>query len=93
MTNQAILDDTEIKVNGIQALNKALGHTGALRFMTLVQREPTEYVQIARQTIDQLLPVRLSPEARTGLSFALLSRFPSMPTIGILPSVLVNRPD
>ena len=48
MANQVLLDDTKIKLNGIDALNKALGHVGALRFMSLIHGEPTDYVQISR---------------------------------------------
>jgi len=49
MSNQAVFDDTRIRLNGIDALNRALGHTGALRFMTMIQREPTDYVQVSRR--------------------------------------------
>lgn len=44
-----MLDDAEIKVCGIEALNKKLGHTGALRFLSLLQREPTDYVKMSRR--------------------------------------------
>lgn len=59
MATQAMLDEVELKLNGIQALNKALGHTGALRFLSLMGREPTDYVQISRrlyegQTVDAI---------------------------------------
>jgi hypothetical protein len=30
-----IMDDAEIKISGIEALNKALGPTAALRFLTM----------------------------------------------------------
>jgi hypothetical protein len=54
-----ILDDTEIRIRGIEALNKALGPAGALRFLTLFHREPTNYVEISRrlyegQTIEDI---------------------------------------
>lgn len=53
------MDDTEIRINGIEALNKALGSAAALRFLTLLHREPTDYVEISRQlyrgqTIDEI---------------------------------------
>jgi hypothetical protein len=59
MATQAMLAEVELKMNGIQALNKALGHTGALRFLSLMGREPTDYVQISRklyegQTVDEI---------------------------------------
>ena len=59
MATQATVDDVELRRNGIQALNKALGHTGALRFLSLLGREPTDYVQISRklyegQTVDEI---------------------------------------
>lgn len=54
-----IMDDTEIRISGIEALNKALGPAAALRFLTLLHREPTDYVGISRrlyegQTIDEI---------------------------------------
>lgn len=54
-----IMDDAEIKFKGIEALNKSLGTTTALRFLTLLHREPTDYVEISRrlykgQTIDEI---------------------------------------
>ena len=53
------LDDNAIRLNGIEALNKALGHAGALRFLALVHRDPTDYVEISRklyeeQTVDEI---------------------------------------
>ncbi|MGA3169627.1 MAG: hypothetical protein ABSE62_01310 [Chthoniobacteraceae bacterium] len=52
-------DDNAIRFTGIDALNKALGHAGALRFLALVHREPTDYVEISRklyegQTVDEI---------------------------------------
>lgn len=54
-----VMDDTEIKFKGIEALNKSLGTTAALRFLTLLHREPTDYVEISKrlyegQTIDEI---------------------------------------
>ena len=43
------LDDIEVRANGILALNKALGPTAALRFLTLLCHEPTDYVAISRR--------------------------------------------
>jgi len=53
------MDDTEIRISGIEALSKALGPATALRFLTLLHREPTDYVEISRrlyegQTIDEI---------------------------------------
>lgn len=44
-----IIDDAEIKFKGIEVLNKVLGTTAALRFLTLLHREPTDYVEIYRR--------------------------------------------
>ena len=49
MEKAKIMDDTEIRVSGIEALNKALGPTAAFRFLTLLHREPTDYVEISRR--------------------------------------------
>ena len=53
------MDDTEIRISGIEALNNALGPANALRFLTLLHREPTDYVEISRrlyngQTIEEI---------------------------------------
>ena len=54
-----IMDDTEIRFKGIEALYKSLGATATLRFLTLLHREPTDYVEISKclyngQTIDEI---------------------------------------
>jgi hypothetical protein len=54
-----VMNDTEIKFKGIEALNKTLGPTAALRFLTLLHREPTDYVEISKrlykgQSIDNI---------------------------------------
>lgn len=51
------MNDAEIKFKGIEALNKSLGPAAALKFLTMLHREPTDYVEISRklyegQTID-----------------------------------------
>jgi hypothetical protein len=53
------MDDTEIRIKGIETLNKALGPSAALRFLTLLHRELTDYVKISRrlykgQAIDEI---------------------------------------
>ncbi len=42
MEKTKTMDDTEIRVNEIEALNKALGPAAALRFLTLPHHGPTE---------------------------------------------------
>ena len=53
------MDDAEIKFKGIEVLNKVLGPAVALRFLTLLHREPTDYVEISQtlyegQTIEEI---------------------------------------
>lgn len=43
------IGETEIKIKGIETLNKALGPTGALKFLTMMRREPTDYVKISQR--------------------------------------------
>jgi hypothetical protein len=43
------MNDTELRVRGIEALMEALGPAAALRFLTLLHREPTDYVEISRR--------------------------------------------
>ncbi len=59
MEKGKIMDDTEIRVSGIEVLNKALGPATALKFLTLLHREPTDYVEVSRrlyegQTIEEI---------------------------------------
>lgn len=59
MEKARMTDDTQIRIDGIDALNKALGPAAAFRFLTLLRREPTDYVKISRrlyrgQTIDEI---------------------------------------
>ena len=54
-----VMNDTEIKLKGIEALNKSLGTTAALRFLTMLHREPTDYVSVSRrlyegQSVDEI---------------------------------------
>jgi hypothetical protein len=46
------LDDTELVISGIDALNRALGAADAYRFMTLLHNEKTDYVEISRRLYD-----------------------------------------
>lgn len=53
------IDDAEVRFKGIVALNQALGPVGALRFLTLLHRDRTDYVEISRrlyegQSIDEI---------------------------------------
>jgi len=53
------MNDTELRVRGIEVLNKELGPVAALRFLSLLHREPTDYVEISRrlyegQTLDAI---------------------------------------
>ena len=44
-----VLNDTEITLKGIEALNKSLGATAALKFLTMLHHEPTDYVAVSRK--------------------------------------------
>lgn len=53
------LSDTELRIRGIEILNEKLGTSAALRFLSLLHREPTDYVAISRrlyegQSIDDI---------------------------------------
>lgn len=59
MENAKAIDDVEVRIKGIEALNQALGPSAALRFLTLLHREPTDYVEISRrlyegQTVEEI---------------------------------------
>ena len=51
--------ENEIKLSGIKALNKSLGPADALKFLTYMHREPTDYIKVSHdlykgQSIDQI---------------------------------------
>jgi hypothetical protein len=53
------MDEAELRVLGIEALNKALGPAEALRFLAFFYREPTDYAAISKklyegQTIEEI---------------------------------------
>ena len=59
MTQTQVMNDTELRISGIEVLYKTLGPTATLRFLALFQREPTDYVEISQrmyqgQTVDEI---------------------------------------
>ncbi len=67
-----MMDDTEVRLRGIEALNNALGPANALKFLTLLRRDATDYVEISRrlyekQTVDEIFERARSqwPEAQS----------------------------
>ncbi len=54
-----MVNDTELSIKGIEALNRELGPVLALRFLSLLHREPTDYVDVSRrlyagQSVDEI---------------------------------------
>jgi len=54
------MDEAELRVTGIDALNKALGPAEAFRFLALFCSEPTDYVEVSRrlyenQSVEEIL--------------------------------------
>ena len=43
------VNDTELRIKGLEALNRDLGPVLALRFLSLLHREPTDYVDVSRR--------------------------------------------
>lgn len=59
MENVRVMDDAEIRIKGMEALYESLGAAGALKFLSLLHREPTNYVDVSKrlyrgQTIDEI---------------------------------------
>lgn len=55
----ATMTDTELRIRGIEILNRDLGPLLAFRFLTLLHREPTDYVDVshrlyAGQSVDEI---------------------------------------
>jgi len=58
-TTAMTVNDTELRIKGIEVLNSNLGPALALRFLTLLHREPTDYVEVSRrlyvgQSVDEI---------------------------------------
>lgn len=58
-TTAITVDDTELRIRGIEVLNRELGPALAFRFLTLLHREPTDYVEVSRrlyagQSVDEI---------------------------------------
>lgn len=49
MNKVPILSEDELRVNGIEALNQALGPTNALRFLSLISHDKIDYVEFSRR--------------------------------------------
>jgi hypothetical protein len=43
------MSDTDIQINGIEALNKALGVSQAFKFLAMLSKQPTDYIQISNR--------------------------------------------
>ena len=59
LMQKQVLTENEIKLKGINALSDSLGPADALRFLTYLHREPTDYVKVSRdlyrgQNIDEI---------------------------------------
>jgi len=47
MAETLVPTDTELAITGIELLNRGLGATAALRFLSLLHRNPTDYVTVS----------------------------------------------
>ena len=59
MENVRVMDDAEIRIKRMEALYESLGVAGALKCLSLLHREPTNYVEVSKrlyrgQTIDDI---------------------------------------
>ena len=59
MDRVVTVSDADLRIKGIEALNRDLGPVLALRFLSLLHREPTDYVDVSRrlyagQSIDEI---------------------------------------
>ena len=49
MDRAVTVSDADLRIKGIEALNRDLGPVLALRFLSLLHREPTDYVDVSRR--------------------------------------------
>jgi hypothetical protein len=50
---QIKINDTDLIIKGIEILNQGLGSENAVRFLTLLNEEKTDYVKISQQLYQQ----------------------------------------
>ena len=88
-----VLDDNTIRLTGIEALNKALGHAGVVRFLALVRREPTDYVHISRnlyevQTVDEIFDRAGDHQSGVSKSASPIAAGHTLPMMMALPRIV-----
>ena len=49
MDRAVTVSDADLRIKGIEALNRDLGPVLTLRFLSLLHREPTDYVDVSRR--------------------------------------------
>ena len=59
MDKKPAMSNTEVTIKGINALQKSLGSTATLRFLSLLHDDATDYVKLSQQlyneqTIDEI---------------------------------------
>ena len=47
------MDESELRAAGVDALNKALGPVGTVRFLALFRSEPPDYVELSRRLYEK----------------------------------------
>ena len=47
------IDEAKLRSAGVDALNKALGPLGAVRFLALFRSEPPDYVELSRRLYEK----------------------------------------
>ena len=58
------MGEAELRVAGIDALNRALGPAEALRFLALFRSEPTDYVEVSRRLYENQSVEKIFKRAR-----------------------------
>ena len=65
MTERAkAIDKAELRSAGIDALNKALGPVGTVRFLALFRSGPTDYVEVSRRLYENQNVEKIFKRAR-----------------------------
>jgi len=61
------IDEAKLRSAGVDALSKALGPLGAVRFLALFRSEPTDYVEVSRRLYEKQNVKRSSGASRKTL--------------------------
>lgn len=60
-----LLNDDDLRAKGIETLNQILGPTNALRFLSLLSHDKTDYIEVSRRLYENQTVEEVFERAKT----------------------------